>query len=349
MTVVLVGDVDFPDVDNKRAVAGLEDFQSVVISITDNDEKNVSAAIIEGTPSTDSRIELGVGATRSAVTFYKTGDTITTPTTPPTGVTVGTTSLLFRPTAASGAITADSDNLYVVTRNTLRPFSRSSPYTAGTPIDLPGTDVYAGVAIDGTHFWLWDEASNRCIRINRDGSNPVTYTINTPASLRHTGMALVGKDLYVSDGDTSTVHVYTIPDSGTSLVRSRTITAPFRSFGFFADENFLYYIDYSGNLRIHNAANTEVARASGISVSVVGLTVFDGTLYTSNESGSDRRVTGTPLTFTGGVTGGTRPALPLQLGDMNVGDTQTLHIKRVIEKNAKRFENDGFRVRVIGT
>ena len=233
------------------------------------------------------------------------------PATPPS-VVIRAPTTLFNSGLAPGAITVDKDNIYLVTGNTLRPFAREAPFTAGTTIDLPGTSIYSGIARDDQFYWLWREGEAFCIRINHDGSNSRAYRIDTPSSLRHTGMARVGDQLYVSDGDTSTVHVYDIgpdvPGQVNTLTRVRTITAPFGSYGFWADDKLLYYIAYNGRLRIHDHEGNELARRNGLGNSVVALTAFEDTLYLANEGGG-RSVRQVPLTIRDGT-----PAIPPKPG-----------------------------------
>ena len=357
MAIVTTGGDYFTDIGGSLAIDGGEDFDVATINITEKDEANVEVRIIMDTPSPDTRIELGVGDRRQDATFYAPGDTITTPgtpavpPTPPTGVTLGTLSQIFVAAAATGGITADDNNLYVLTRNTLRPYSRTSPYTAGATIDLPGTRIYSGIARDDNYFWLYAEGTNSVWRTDHNGRSQIQYTIDTPNSLRHVGMARVGDDqLLVCDGDTGMVHVYTIPETGTTLTRTANFASPLQSYGFWADDNFLYYSSYNGALRIHRRSdNVEVARGSA-GAALVGITFRDGNLYFAGEG--NRQIRTMPVTFTGAtpgspaVPGTERPAIPLQLGNLAVGDKRTLHIKRVVSANARRFTNDGYTLRV---
>ena len=136
--------------------------------------------------------------------------------------------------------------------------------------------------------------------ILHNGTPVRVLRINTPATLRHVGMARVGNQLVISDGDTPGCPLlrHTRDRGNPDQYKAGTapaVTGSRGSFGFWADTNFLYYVGYGGDLRIHrNSDNVEVARSTTpIGATRVGLTFIDGALYSSGEGqGQIRR---TPL------------------------------------------------------
>lgn len=223
-----------------------------------------------------------------------------------TGVVFGTPQTIIT-TGPNGAVTADDTTLYVASRRFVRRFARTAPYTAGSDIAITAAGTYSGIAIDDRYLWAWNETTrNSVVRMDKDGGNQVVYSTPAGTSLRHTGMARVGDNLYVSDGDSSTVVIFAIPETGTTLTRIQAIPAPVRSFGFWTDGDLFFYSDYAGNFRVHDRSGTEISRSTtAIHPSLVGMTVFDGILYTVGET-NPRAVRATPLTINS--TGGRRLA-----------------------------------------
>ena len=221
-----------------------------------------------------------------------------------TGVGFGTPQTIIT-VNPSGGVTADDTTIYVLSRSVVSRFSRESPYTREPDIAISASGTYAGIAIDDQYLWVWNETTrNTVVRMDKDGGNQVVYSTPAGTSLRHTGMARVGDNLYVSDGDTSTVTIFAVPGTGTTLTRIQAIPAPVRSFGFWTDGDLFFYSDYAGNFRVHNSAGTEIARSTtAIHPTLVGITVFDGILYTIGET-NPRAVRATPLTIN--TTGGRR-------------------------------------------
>ena len=262
---------------------------------------------------------------------------------PITTGSIGEPSTVTSYVGISGGISSDSDNLYIAGGNIIGVIGRQPPHTLVRNYQTGITDFYSGIAVDNNRIFAFRERTNivDVFDKNNNRNPPIQYRINTPSTLNHVGMAVVGSELFISDGETSTVHVYAIPNSGTSLVRSRTIAAPLRSFGFFADENFLYYIDVNGNVIVHDTSNREITRSTSPMIDgAVGLTVSNSMIYSITGIGGSedpKRIVAAPFTFQlDGSTieerDGTNIAdysLPEMVGAREIGDKKLARYIRV--------------------